>query len=61
MPFNGSISSNVIGVSIMAAGDITFFHQFKLDLGNKIHDLDSDTWEVGFAGVEGNGTIGTLA
>lgn len=45
----------------MAAGDITFFHQFKLDLGNKIHDLDSDTWKVGFAGVDGNGTIGTLA
>lgn len=32
----------------MAAGDITFFHQFKVDLGNKIHDLDSDTWKVGF-------------
>lgn len=32
----------------MAAGDITVYHQFKIDLGNKIHDLDSDTWKVGF-------------
>lgn len=32
----------------MAAGDITFFHQFKVDLGNKLHDMDSDTWKVGF-------------
>ena len=31
----------------MASGDITFFHQFKVDLGNKIHDLDTDTWKVG--------------
>lgn len=31
----------------MAAGDIVFFHQFKIDLGNKLHDLDSDTWKVG--------------
>ena len=32
----------------MAAGDVTFFHQFKVDMGNKVHDLDSDTWKVGF-------------
>lgn len=32
----------------MASGDVTFFHQFKVDMGNKIHDLDSDTWKVGF-------------
>lgn len=32
----------------MAAGDITFFHQAKVDLGNKIHDLDGDTYKVGF-------------
>ncbi len=32
----------------MAAGDITIYHQFKVDLGNKIHDLDTDTWKVGF-------------
>lgn len=32
----------------MAAGDITVFNQFKVDLGNKLHDLDSDTWKVGF-------------
>lgn len=31
----------------MAAGDIVFFHQFKVDLGNKLHDLDTDTWKVG--------------
>lgn len=31
----------------MALGDFTPFRQFKLDLGNKIHDLDSDTWKVG--------------
>lgn len=29
----------------MAAGDITAFYQFKVDLGNKIHDLDGDTWK----------------
>lgn len=32
----------------MAAGDLIFFNQFKIDLGNKIHDLDSDTWKLGF-------------
>lgn len=32
----------------MATGDITFFDQFKVDLGNKIHDLDGDTFKVGF-------------
>lgn len=32
----------------MAAGDITAFRQFRVDLGNKIHDLDGDTWKVGF-------------
>lgn len=32
----------------MAAGDIVVFNQFKLDLGNKIHDLDGDTWKAGF-------------
>src|SRR5690554_3383727 len=31
----------------MAAGDIVFFDQFKIDLGNKIHDLDSDEYKVG--------------
>lgn len=32
----------------MAAGDITIFKQAKIDLGNKIHDLDGDTWKVAF-------------
>lgn len=31
----------------MAVGDVTFFHQFKVDLGNKIHDMDTDTWKIG--------------
>lgn len=31
----------------MATGDVTFFHQFKLDAGNKIHDLDGDTYKIG--------------
>lgn len=32
----------------MATGDIVFFNQFKVDLGNKIHDLDTDQFRVGF-------------
>lgn len=32
----------------MAAGDIVIFDQFGVDLGNKIHDLDGDTWKVAF-------------
>lgn len=32
----------------MATGDVTFFNQFKVDLGNKIMDLDSDSYKVGF-------------
>lgn len=32
----------------MATGDVTFFNQFKVDLGNKIMDLDSDAYKVGF-------------
>lgn len=31
----------------MAAGDITLFDQFLLDLGEKIHDLSSDTFKLG--------------
>lgn len=31
----------------MASGDITVFHQFKVDMGNKIHDLDTDTYKLG--------------
>ncbi|MBP9870653.1 MAG: hypothetical protein KBC53_04035 [Nitrosomonas sp.] len=30
----------------MSAGAITFFNQFKVDLGNKIHDLDGDTFKL---------------
>ena len=32
----------------MATGDIRWFAQALLDLGNKIHDLDGDTLKVGF-------------
>ena len=32
----------------MPAGDITKFNQFKVDLGNKRHDLDSDQWKAAF-------------
>lgn len=31
----------------MATGDVVAFDQAKVDLGNKIHDLDTDTWKVG--------------
>jgi hypothetical protein len=31
----------------MAAGTIKWFAQGLHDLGNKIHDLDSDTWKMG--------------
>ena len=31
----------------MAAGDFKFFAQGLHDLGNKIHDLDSDDWRMG--------------
>ena len=31
----------------MAAGDIFWFAQGLLDLGNKIHDMDSDDWRLG--------------
>ena len=31
----------------MAAGDVTVFNQFMVDLGNKIHDMDGDTFKVG--------------
>jgi len=30
----------------MAAGAITVLHQFKVDLGNKIHDMDGDTFKL---------------
>jgi len=31
----------------MPAGDVTFFNQGLLDLGNKIHDMDTDDWRIG--------------
>lgn len=31
----------------MAAGDFVFFDQFLTDLGNKIHDMDTDTYKFG--------------
>ena len=32
----------------MARGDMIIFDQFILDLGQKIHDLDGDDWQIGF-------------
>lgn len=32
----------------MAQGDFVVFDQFILDLGNKIHDMDGDTFKIGF-------------
>lgn len=31
----------------MATGDVKFFSQGLLDLGNKIHDMDGDDWRLG--------------
>ncbi len=32
----------------MTTGDVIEFNQFKVDLGNKVHDLDGDTFKFGF-------------
>lgn len=39
----------------MAAGDLTVFDQYLLDLGNKIHDLDSDTYKFALIKSAANG------
>lgn len=31
----------------MAQGDVTLFHEFKEDVGQKIHNLSSDTFKLG--------------
>ena len=31
----------------MAQGDVTLFNEFKEDVGQKIHNLSSDTFKVG--------------
>ncbi len=45
----------------MAAGDIKWFAQGLLDLGNKIHNLSSDTLKVGIATSTTAPTVGTAA
>lgn len=45
----------------MAVGDIKWFAQGLLDLGNKIHDLDGDTLKVGLITSAVTPTIGTAA
>lgn len=45
----------------MAAGDVTTFDQAKVDFGNKIHDLDSDTYKVGLITSAATPTASTAA
>jgi hypothetical protein len=45
----------------MAVGDIKWFGQALLDLGNKIHDLDGDTLKVGLITSATTPAIGTAA
>lgn len=42
----------------MAAGDIKWFRQGIHDLGNKIHDLDTDDWRLG---IVTTATVPTVA
>lgn len=39
----------------MAVGDFVVFDQFLTDLGNKIHDMDSDTFKLGLIKSAANG------
>lgn len=32
----------------MAAGDVAYFNQFRVDIGRKVHNLHTDEWKVGF-------------
>lgn len=42
----------------MAAGDMKWFAQGLLDLGNKIHDMDGDDWRMG---IVTNATVPSLS
>lgn len=45
----------------MAAGDFKFFAQGLHDLGNKIHDLDSDDWRMGIITTATTPAVNTAA
>ncbi len=43
----------------MATGDMKWFRQGLMDLGNKIHDLDSDDWRLGIVTTVTTPTVAT--
>ena len=45
----------------MAAGDIKWFRQGLMDLGNKLHDLDGDDWRLGIVTTATVPTVATAA
>lgn len=45
----------------MATGDVKWFRQGLMDLGNKLHDLDSDDWRLGIVTTSTVPTIATAA
>lgn len=45
----------------MAAGDFKWFAQGLYDLGNKIHDLDSDDWRLGIVTATVTPAVNTSA
>lgn len=45
----------------MAIGDFVLFDQFLTDLGNKIHDMDSDTFKFGLVKSAANGGVDPAA
>jgi hypothetical protein len=45
----------------MAKGDVRWFGQALLDLGNKIHDLDGDTYNVALVSAATVPAVGTAA
>ncbi len=45
----------------MATGDIKWFAQGLLDLGNKIHDMDGDDWRLGLVTSATTPTLSTAA
>lgn len=45
----------------MATGDVRWFAQGLLDLGNKIHDMDGDDWRLGIVTTATTPAIGTAA
>jgi hypothetical protein len=45
----------------MATGDVKWFSQGLLDLGNKIHDMDGDDWRLGIVTTATVPSISTAA